>query len=83
MQRRSFLRSLFASSAAIVVAPADIFDVLPPAPGDPRRTYFDMGRNAIPDFPTIPDFPVSTPFFGMLLDYISRDYGPLNSGTWP
>jgi len=44
MNRRNFLRSLFASSAAIVVAPADIFDVLPPAPGDPHRTYFDMGR---------------------------------------
>jgi len=44
MNRRNFLRSLFASSAAIVVAPADIFDVLPPAPGDPHHTYFDMGR---------------------------------------
>ena len=45
MNRRNFLRSIFASSAAIVVAPADIFDVLPPAPGDPHRTYFDMGRS--------------------------------------
>lgn len=45
MNRRNFLRSLFASSAAIVVAPADVFDMLPPASGGPHRTYFDMSRS--------------------------------------
>lgn len=42
MNRRSFLRSLFASSAAIVVAPADALAELDRT----QRTYFDMGRNA-------------------------------------
>lgn len=36
MNRRNFLRSLFASTAAIVVAPADIL---------PTRSYFDMGAS--------------------------------------
>ena len=45
MQRRSFLRSLFASTATIVVAPAvalEALDALVPS----TRTYVDMGRNA-------------------------------------
>lgn len=44
MNRRSFLRSLFASTATIVVAPAaalEALDTLVPS----TRTYVDMGRN--------------------------------------
>lgn len=48
MKRRGFLRSLFASTATIVVAPACVLDELP-ALGEPKRTYFDMGRNAPED----------------------------------
>ena len=46
MNRRGFLRSLFASTATIVIAPACALDELPAVPGhDPHRTYFDMGRD--------------------------------------
>lgn len=44
MNRRDFLRSLFASSSVIVVAPACVLEDLPRPPGDPHRTYVDMGR---------------------------------------
>lgn len=57
MNRRGFLRSLFASVATIVVAPADVFADLPPSPGDPHRTYVDMGRNVAE-----PGWPDLTPF---------------------
>lgn len=46
MNRRSFLQSIFASAAVIVVVPEAILDDLPPPPGDPRRTYVDMGRRS-------------------------------------
>lgn len=42
MNRRGFIRSLFASSAVIVIAPADALEHL--STGDPHRTWFDMGR---------------------------------------
>lgn len=45
MNRRSFLRSLFASSATIVVAPAAALEALE-ALVPSTRTYVDMGRNA-------------------------------------
>ncbi len=45
MNRRGFLRSLFASTATIVIAPACVLDELPPvAEIDPHRVYFDMGK---------------------------------------
>ena len=43
MNRRSFLRSLFASTATIVVAPAVALELLDEAVPS-TRTYFDMGR---------------------------------------
>lgn len=43
MNRRSFLRSAFASTATIVVAPAAVLDELHDALRT-RRTYVDMGR---------------------------------------
>jgi hypothetical protein len=43
--RRAFLRGLFASTAAVVVAPVaalEALDEFVPRPGDPHRTYVDM-----------------------------------------
>jgi len=44
MNRRTFLRSFFSSTATIVVAPAAVLDLLHDALR-PARTFVDMGRN--------------------------------------
>ena len=68
MNRRSFLRHAFASTATIVVAPAAILDVLHDALR-PRRTYVDIGRNLRP--PYAPWNAFDDPFD---LDYIRKYY---------
>ena len=50
MNRRSFLRSLFASAVPIVVAPAAALEALE-ALASPRRAYFDMGRSQVIEQP--------------------------------
>lgn len=54
MNRRRFIQTLFASTAAVVVAPADALEYLPAPPGDPARTYVDMGRHSGTVFTTDP-----------------------------
>lgn len=44
VNRRTFLRTLLASTATIVVVPELVLDALPPPPGDPHRVHVDMGR---------------------------------------